>query len=434
MTHSGAVIPTQIYHSGVTIEEECGSDDIASSYPGQLMLRLFPIGQFTKVTPEYYFSHKKLYTEYAAVFRVYLDEFRYIGDAGNPYIPISKLKNKKNVINDNGRALSGSGMIAITDIDWKIIAKDYTWKKAYFSDMWISKYGPLPDEFKDTLMEYFRTKTLLKGDENKVYELMKAKNKLNSAYGMCVTNPCKPDILYDEETGEFKDSERPKDQTELEFHQDLLDKFYKSKNSFLPYQWGVWCTAWARMQLREMIWKVGIYNVYEDTDSIKYIDPEHIKPLFDQQNEKIMKEAEAAGAFALDKNGNKKYMGVWDYECDKHGTYKRFCTLGAKKYLYEDEQGIHATIAGVNKKYAAKFFTEHGFEAFKNGTCLPDSGHLVAYYNDDLTIKEIEIEGCKILNGSNTALINGSYTIGVTGEWLDLFEKALRNEDLVFTE
>ena len=180
MTHSGAVIPTQIYHSGVTIEEECGSDDIASSYPGQLMLRLFPIGQFTKVTPEYYFSHKKLYTEYAAVFRVYLDEFRYIGDAGNPYIPISKLKNKKNVINDNGRALSGSGMIAITDIDWKIIAKDYSWKKAYFSDMWISKYGPLPDEFKDTLMEYFRTKTLLKGDDDHVYEYMKSKNKLNT--------------------------------------------------------------------------------------------------------------------------------------------------------------------------------------------------------------------------------------------------------------
>ena len=124
-------------------------------------------------------------------------------------------------------------------------------------------------------------------------------------------------------------------------------------------------------------------------------------------------------------------MGQWDDD----GSYKRFKTLGAKKYLYEDyDSSYHATIAGVNKKIGSKFFQEHGFEAFKNGTRLDNSGHLVAYYNDDLQIKEIEVEGCKILNGSNTALVNGSYTIGLTGEYLDLFERALRKESLVFLE
>lgn len=420
-----------IYHSNVVLENMAGRD-IASSYPFQLMCRMFPMGKFTKVSADWLLNHKEIQKDYAYIFQVYLENFRYIGTCGNPYIPISKLTGRKDIVNDNGRALYGSGYITVTDIDWYIIKKEYTWKSARIGDIYISKYGELPEEFKNTLMDYFRTKTLLKGDPDHVYEYMKSKNKLNSSYGMCVTNPAKQDIKYtDTETqGLFEREKIPDDQSETEFIQDLLDKFYKSKNSFLSYQWGVWCTCWARLQLREMLWKIGEYNVYEDTDSIKFLDPEMIEPLFDNENKNLKELADKYGAFAPDKDGNILYMGQWD----KDGTYKRFSTLGAKKYLYEDVSGIHATIAGVNKKYAAEFFTKHGFSAFKNGTCMPDSGHLVAYYNDDLQLKEIEIDGCKILNGANTALVNGSYTIGLTGEWLDLFEKALRNEDLVFTE
>ena len=418
-----------IYHSNVTLDN-VGSRDIASSYPFQLMVRKFPMGKFTKVSPEWLHEHEAVRKNYAYVFRVYIEDFQYIGTCGNPYIPISKLRNRKKVINDNGRALSGSGSIAVTDIDWKIISHEYTWKRILITDLYISKYGDLPEEFKSQVMKYYTDKTFLKGIAEKVYEYMKSKNKLNSSYGMTVTNPAKPDIEYDESTGEFSDQKIPEGETELEFIQELLDKFYKSKNSFLPYQWGVWCTCHARMQLREMLWKIGEYNVYEDTDSIKFLDPDLINPLFEEKNKELQKLAEEYGAVAEDRKGRKLYMGQWDND----GAYTRFKTLGAKKYLYEDETGYHATIAGVNKKVGSAYFQEHGFEAFKNGTELKNSGHLVAYYNDDLELKEIEVNGCKILNGANTALVNGSYTIGLTGEYLDLFEKALRKEALVFLE
>lgn len=420
-----------IYHSNVTLEG-VGSRDIASSYPFQLMVRLFPMGKFTKVSPDWLRKHTAIRRKYAYIFKVYLENFRYIGTCGNPYIAISKLHARKNIINDNGRALKGSGWLTVTDIDWKIISHEYEWDRMIIDgDIYISKYGELPAEFKSQVMKYFTGKTFLKGDPDQVYEYMKSKNKLNSSYGMCVTNPCKPDIEYDEQSGEFSDQKLPEGMTELEFFQDLLDKFYKSKNSFLPYQWGVWCTCHARLQLREMLWKIGEYNVYEDTDSIKFLEPEVIQPLFEEENEKLKELAIKYGAYAQDRKGRTLYMGQWDDD----GSYKRFKTLGAKKYLYEENDGsFHATIAGVNKKVGSAYFQKHGFQAFENGTKLDNSGHLVAYYNDEMQLHEIEVNGCKILNGSNTALVNGSYTIGLTGEYLDLFERALRKESLVFLE
>ena len=40
-----------------------------------------------------------------------------------------------------------------------------------------------------------------------------------------------------------------------------------------------------------------------------------------------------ATVYGYDAKGNIKYMGVWDFD----GFYTRFCTLGAKKYIYESK-------------------------------------------------------------------------------------------------
>ncbi|MGC3777863.1 hypothetical protein ACPUD5_26075, partial [Escherichia coli] len=42
------------------------------------------------------------------------------------------------------------------------------------------------------------------------------------------------------------------------------------------------------------------------------------------------------------KEGKTKMMGVWDYE----GTYKKFKTLGAKRYLLLDNEKLKLTVAG----------------------------------------------------------------------------------------
>ena len=79
-----------------------------------------------------------------------------------------------------------------------------------------------------------------------------------------------------------------------------------------------------------------------------------------------------------------------------------------------------STIAGLNRKKGAKYFTENGFEKFSIGTEIKDSGHLVAYYNND-DIYTLDIFGEKIETASNIALVNDSYTIGIT----DSFEYIL---------
>lgn len=107
-------------------------------------------------------------------------------------------------------------------------------------------------------------------------------------------------------------------------------------------------------------------------------------------------------------------MGVWEKEKD----YRKFKTLGAKKYAYVDHKNeLHITIAGVDKKKGAKELKsllnmEYGFE-FK------EAGGLDIWYNDEQGPHYIEVDGEKILTASNAALLPGIYTLGVTEEFLN---------------
>ena len=115
-------------------------------------------------------------------------------------------------------------------------------------------------------------------------------------------------------------------------------------------------------------------------------------------------------------------MGIWDHDAE----YKYFKTLGAKKYCFQHpgEKEIYSTIAGVSKQAGRDFFTAHGFDAFRNDTMIPESGHTVAYYNDDQP-HTVTVDNCTFTTAANTALVDGDYTIGQTAEYLDLLEKAL---------
>ena len=259
-------------------------------------------------------------------------------------------------------------------------------------------------------MDYYRKKTLLKHNPDKAYEYSKSKNSLNSCYGCMVMRIDQTITEYNPKTHEYE--------TPIPDLDEILNKFYKSRNNFLSYQHGVWITANSRKRLRDMLTVIGSDVVYCDTDSIKYIGDHEAE--FKAKNEEIIKEAERAGAYADDSEGNRLYMGVWDDD----GHYDEFKTLGAKKYVYRAGDKITSTIAGVNKRRGHTFFTSNGLDAFKIGTVIKDSGHLTAYYNDD-NIHTITIKGCTMTTASNAALIDNTYTIGVTDEYLDLLEKAL---------
>ena len=401
--------------------------DISSSYPAAMLLDRYPVTAFTEIRPQTWLKHNRM-PEYAALIQVAYKNLEYIGDAGMPYISLSKCqiigKKPKKVkgdprrTNDNGRLLDCNCYTTmwITDIDLQIIEHEYKWSWRGIKRVFVSKYGQLPEEHKRQVMHYFRLKTQLKNVEGKEYEYGKAKNRLNAGYGMMVTRIAKDEWQY--YAGDYH-----KESRDLSV---VLDMFYKSRNNFLRYDQGLWVTANSRLRLRTLIWKVGKDVCYVDTDSIKCVH-DHTAD-FEAYNKEIIKRCEERGYYADDPKGKRHYLGVFEYE----GTYEEFKTLGAKRYITKKEGSseYETTIAGVDKKKGAKFFNKKGLDAFRNGVVIPDAGHVVAYYNDD-QIHTITVKGCQIRTASNVALIDDKYTMGLTGEYLDLLLKIADRKGII---
>ena len=389
--------------------------DIKSSYPAQIMIYdKYPFSAFARMDVPYYLNNDM--SDYALIMTVAFKNIRYDKKSkyfcGMPYIPLSKCsKYSANKVIDNGRVLAAEFLVlTCTNIDLDIIMKEYLYDDIGISEIWASKAAPLSKEIRDTTIEYFRQKTILDGDPEKVYEYQKFKALQNSIYGCMVMRIDQTNVKWDPVKKLYID-----DTPDLA---EALAKFYKSRNSFLSYQQGLFIPNAGRLQLRQMLWKVGHDAIYCDTDSIKGIG-DHTSE-FEKENEYRCQIAIEHGAYAEDRNGNIKYLGEWEFE----GNYDRFCTLGAKKYAYEVDGKVKTTIAGVSKKAGAEFFQKHGLESFKAGVEVTESGHLVAYYNDD-EIHKITVDHCTFTTSSNVALVNGSYTLGVTGEYCDLLLKGI---------
>lgn len=425
-THANIRAAGQIIH-------DVQSFDISSSYPGVMVTEMFPMGKFKKISNAAFKSGlcEKHGLAYIARMRFY--DIKLKRGAADPYIPFSqcmKVEGHSNAsgedesghnIYDNGRVVRADAIeIVLTDIDLKIVRECYDYGRAYVREVWATGYGYLPDEFRDQVRRYFRGKTELKGVEGKYYEYMRSKNRINAAYGMMVQRINDEEIRF--ENGEFET-------VQLDLAEEI-QKFFKKNNNFLLYQWGVWVTAHARARLHAGITAAGRGAVYWDTDSVKCFGKDFTDD-FKKLNEAYLQKAIDNYAFADDPRGVRHYMGVFEYE----ETYKRFITLGAKKYLVENERGeLHSTIAGVGKKQGAEFFRAHGMEAFRAGCVIENSGHLVAYYNND-EIHTIEIDGVKMATAGNLALVDDTYTLGLTAEYADLLEKALNNSiDMIYTD
>lgn len=392
--------------------------DIKSSYPAQILcFKGYPFSAFASMPVSYYLNHDM--SSYAFLMKVAFFNIKYDYKSdyycGMPYIALSKCnKFSANKIIDNGRIIYAEFIeCTLTNIDLDIIQKEYTFDDIKIGEIWASKAAPLSKEIRETTMDYFRRKTLLDGDPEKRYEYAKSKARLNSIFGCAVMRIDQSLITWDPEAKQYKDDTPPL--------QEALAKFYKSRNNFLQYQQGIFITAAARLQLRQMLWKVGKDAIYCDTDSIKGVHDHRAD--FEKENEYRKQLAIDNNAYAEDKDGNVYHLGVWECETE-NAPYQEFITLGAKKYAYKQNDKIKTTIAGVSKKAGAEYFSLHGLEAFKKGTVINDSGHLTAYYNDD-EIHEILIDHCKFTTASNVALVNGSYKLGITEEYEDLLLKGI---------
>ena len=374
------------------------SYDRASSYPDVLVNMPYPVKRFQRDTCS---RIEDLFDGFPYVmcidfFDVDLNDPFY----PVPYLSIHKCYNLQGAVNDNGRVIKAKRFQTwLTDIDLAIVKEQYHWSKAVITSCWRSEYGMLPAAMKDVTMEYYERKTKLKGVAGQEVYYMKAKNKLNSIYGMCATNPVRTSLVFNGTDFDVKEVDEKEE----------LEK--ANKKSFTVFAWGCWCTAWARYWLEKAIRLCGHNFVYCDTDSVKFVGDVD----FSELNAEIQSQSERHGAYADDPAGNRHYLGVYEHDAE----YKRFVTLGAKKYAYEDQNGkFHITIAGVGKNGAAEM---QCLENFKEGFIFRESAGQEAVYNDEWMEMPITIDGHELPVSPNIYLSQGEYTLGLTLEYKRLF-------------
>lgn len=390
-----------------------GSYDISSSYPFQMIAREYPLGKWNYgVIPDIK-TLEEYNRKYCTIARYTFKNIRLRDEKPIPYIPQSKclaLGDDREIY--NGRILHADFLtISMTNIDFDIVREQYEYDELAVEEFHYSRKGLLPKELRDTIMYYFEKKSKLKGDEEHYYEYMKSKNKLNSIYGMTVTNILNTEIEYHD--GEYTE----KKMTEEEMQQ-ALDKYYKNHRSFLNYSWGVFVTAYARRELEDGLNIAGIDTIYCDTDSVKFIG-NHDRE-FEEYNKRLNKECEERGIKNYaEVNGKRYYMGIFD----KEKGYDEFITLGAKKYAFLQQGKLGITVSGLSKKKGAEELERKGgLRRFQRNEVFYNSGRTIAQYNS-AEVHDITVDGCTFSTASNLAIVDTTYTLGITDTMLDIIER-----------
>lgn len=405
------------YYAGDIVENVLSADR-SSSYPAVICNCEFPMTEFIPIlkndlNPGYIsrcinIRHKALLLRIGIKNLELRDKYW-----GCPYLSKDKCRNCHDVVDtfDNGRILRAYYVeTTVTDIDLKIIMEEYK-GEIYFLQGWYSTYKRLPRPLVDEVIKYYREKTELKGVKGQEIYYDKAKALLNALYGMMAQDPVKHSVIF-QQYGDWEEDAVP----DIE----LLGK--SNKRAFLAYQWGVWVTAHSRDALERGIRLVhetdGADFVYCDTDSVKYTGVVD----WTGYNMDRIAECRESGAFATDPKGITHYMGVFETEDNPETgvAYRYFKTLGAKKYAYVEKEGegVHCTIAGVNKQKGGSELDKHGgLSAFEEDFVFRDAGGTQAIYNDNPPMDHVEIEGHTVPVTANIAITPSEYTLGITGEY-----------------
>lgn len=351
------------------------SFDFTSSYPAVMCSELYPMSAPEKINIDNIQDLNKKRKYHNIIFNVTFYDLESKIDYEH-YISESKcLKILQPVYTDNGRVVYAKGInITITEIDWDIICKCYSFSKVSFGKAIRFKSRPLPRAFLECVYHFYEGKTTLKDIEGVEEEYQNMKEMLNALYGMCVTDIIRDNIVYDttlnEWTGECANG-------------DTIEEYNDKRNRFLYYPWGVYITAYARRNLWWGIFELENDYLYSDTDSLKIINFEKHATFFEKYNQfiqvklqKILELTNAKGNFKpLNNKGQEKILGIWEEEKD----IKKFKTLGAKRYMcYYGNKEYKITIAGLSKSKGAEYLKKEYktidkiFGAFSDQLSVPE--------------------------------------------------------------
>ena len=381
---AGGFTHANIFYVGSKLDN-VASQDITSDYPTECIASLFPMSKGKLVHPADAAEFDKYVHKYCCLFdiRFYGIKNVFLNEA---FISSSKCHELLNPVINNGRIESADMLeITITEQDYFTFAMFYEWDSVSIGDMYIYRRGYLPTPLVQSIIKFYTDKTVLKGlldpDGHELEEYSQAKGMLNSTYGMMVTDICRPDITYD---GYWS--------VVVPNYDEKIQAYNESKGRFLYFPWGVWVTAHARRNIAQAIYELGNDYVYSDTDSVKYLHPEAHEQFFKEYNARVIDKLHKAMRYhnlpedtiaPCNQKGDKKPMGVFTYE----GTYKHFKTLGAKRYMYTNDTGVHITVAGLGKKQGGQFIADQKdpYEFFTNEMYIPAefTGKLTHTYIDE---------------------------------------------------
>lgn len=351
---------------------ECvDSVDLTSSYPTVMLSDKFPMSRPKSLKIYSLNGLEEAFKKYCVVFDVKFagldNKLKY-----ESYLSESKCFNKKDVVINNGRIYSAREVSStITDVDFNIIKNVYTWESMQISNVtgYVKNYLPKP--IIESILDLYEKKTTLKDVKGSEVEYLLSKGMLNSVYGMCVT-----DFMKDNHT--FTNCW----EVEKVEASDSLESYNTSKNRFLYYPWGIWITAYARRNLWMTILNVGEDYIYSDTDSVKMLNYSKHTKYIDGYNLMVTKKLTLMmNYYSLNVDrlcpktieGIDKPLGVWEHE----GHYNKFKTLGAKRYLIEQNGNYHLTVAGLSKS--------RGMEHIKK-VCRNSSEKIFNMFSDSLYI------------------------------------------------
>lgn len=304
-------------------------NDFTSAYPAQIVLKKFPVGGFWEVkTPsmkKYAYYRKR---DNAVIFDVTLKNIA-VKKNRVSYIPLSHCSNAINYNLTNGRVeVADELTITITHLDYEIIQQCYSFDSVTVNKMMCSLMDYLPQNLVDIVYNAFCNKTSLKGVEDAKEEYAHSKEIINAIFGISATQCVHNNITTTAEGDPYVDGNH-----------------YKVPH-VLPYEWGVYITAWTRYELFKFINFLGEDFIYCDTDSIFAFPSPEYEAFIKTYNEDIKKQLKRRGVDAP-KNpaGEPQYLGEFTAEddCDL------FMTCGAKRYVYREKgkQQVDMVFSGL---------------------------------------------------------------------------------------
>lgn len=354
---------------GITIIEKMFSYDLTSSYPTVMLSEKFPMSKVRYARVKSVSDLEYLFKDYCCVFDIQLDNVYMKKDVPDNILSKSKCWNVTGSLENNGRIVSADSLcVSITNVDFEQLKLFYDFDVVKIGKVACYKKGYLPKPIIECILEFYRAKTELKNKEGYEKEYALKKALLNAIYGMIVTDIIRDEITYEnDEWG-----------TEKADINKQIDYYNNSKNRFLFYPWGVFVTAYARKNLYSAVLNAGDNYVYSDTDSVKFIADGVDMSYFETYNNNIINKVKECLKYHnieyieyKDIENVPHPIGIWDFD----GEYRKFKTLGAKRYIAEE----------VKKNGIKNIFTVSGIKKEKGIRGLSQN------WNDDIDYENAEI-------------------------------------------